>query len=125
MATAEPKLARPEFTNEPFTDYSVPENRRAMEDALAKVKGELGREYPILIGGEKSTASEKTKSINPSHPEQVVGVFQKGTPELAKQAVQVAAKAFESWKKVSPEQRAEYLFRTAEILRRRKHEMSA
>lgn len=125
MATAEPKLTRTEFTNEPFTDYSVPENRRAMEEALAKVKSELGREYPIVIGGEKFETAEKTTSFNPSHPQQVVGVFQKGTPELAKKAVLTAAKAFESWKRVSPEQRAGYLFRTADILRRRKHEMSA
>ena len=42
---------RGEFRNEPYTDFSKPENRKAMEQALEKVKGELGREYPILIGG--------------------------------------------------------------------------
>ena len=34
-----------EFKNEPFTDYSKPENADAMRAALEKVRGELGREY--------------------------------------------------------------------------------
>ena len=37
MATAETKLHVSEFVNEPFTDFSRPENRKAMEAALAKV----------------------------------------------------------------------------------------
>src|SRR5437764_15490495 len=40
------------FRNEPFTDFSRPENARAMRAALAKVHSELGREYPLIIGGE-------------------------------------------------------------------------
>ena len=30
--------SRGEFVNEPFTDFSKPENRKAMEDALRQVK---------------------------------------------------------------------------------------
>ena len=53
MATAETKLSRGEFKNEPLTDFSRAENRKAMEEALKKVAGELGRDYPLTIGGEK------------------------------------------------------------------------
>lgn len=53
MVTAEVKIRRGEFANEPLTDFTRPENRSAMEAALKKVAGELGREYPLLIGGEK------------------------------------------------------------------------
>ena len=42
-----------EFKNEPFTDFSTPENKAAMEKAIEEVKGELGRQYPIIINGEK------------------------------------------------------------------------
>ncbi|MBI3695402.1 MAG: hypothetical protein HY238_11275, partial [Acidobacteria bacterium] len=42
----------PEFHNEALTDFSRPENRTAMEAALAKVGSQLGREYPLRIGGE-------------------------------------------------------------------------
>jgi 1-pyrroline-5-carboxylate dehydrogenase len=44
-----------EFKNEPFTDYSKPENAAAMKAALEKVRSELGREYPVVINGEKIT----------------------------------------------------------------------
>jgi 1-pyrroline-5-carboxylate dehydrogenase len=125
MATAEAKLHVPEFTNEPFVDFSKPENRAAMEQALKKVASEFGHEYPMYIGGQKVVTAEKRTSTNPSHPDQVIGVFQVGTAEMAAQAVEAAAKAFESWKRVPAEKRAECLFRAAQIIRERKFEISA
>ena len=76
MATAEAKLHVPEFTNEPFIDFSKPDNRKQMEDALKKVASEFGREYPMWIGGKKIITTGKRKSTNPSRPLQVIGVFQ-------------------------------------------------
>ena len=125
MATAEQKLRVSEFTNEPFVDFSKAENRKAMEEALKKVAGEFGREYPMYIGGKRVTTSEKRASTNPSHPSQAIGMFQVATAEMAKQAVEAAHKAFDSWKRVPTERRAECLFRAAKILRERKFEISA
>src|SRR5712692_4767244 len=125
MVTAEVKVQRGEFANEPLVDFSKPENRRAIEEALKKVAGELGREYPLYIAGEEVTTQEKLRSTNPSHPDQVVGLFQKATVELANRAVEQAHRAFDPWKRVPAEQRAECLFCAADILRRRKFEMSA
>src|SRR3954462_14009887 len=56
------------FRNEPFTDFSRPENARAMRAALDKVRAELGREYSLIIGGENIKTTGKIKSINPAHP---------------------------------------------------------
>ena len=39
MATVEYPLRSAEFTNEPFVDFSKPENKQAMEAALKKVDG--------------------------------------------------------------------------------------
>src|SRR4029077_8777467 len=125
MATAEAKIHVSEFSNEPFIDFSKPENRKAMEDALKKVSSDFGREYPMYIGGQKVITAEKRTSPNPPHPSQVIGVFQTATPEMAAQAVEAANKAFESWKRVPAEQRVEGLFRAAKILRDRKFEMNA
>ncbi len=125
MATAEVTVKRGDFSNEPFTDFSKAENRAAMQAALAKVKSEFGREYPILIAGEKVFTTEKTKSTNPSHPDEVVGIFQKATVEQAGRAVEAANKAFETWKRVPAAERVEILFRTADLLRRDKLEMAA
>ncbi len=125
MATAEQKLHVSEFTNEPFVDFSKPENRRAMEEALKKVAAEFGREYAMYIGGKRVTTSEKRASTNPSHPSQAIGMFQVATAEIAKQAVEAAHNAFDAWKRVPAERRAECLFRAAKILRERKFEISA
>ncbi len=125
MATAETKPHVSEFVNEPFLDFSRPENRKRMEEALKKVAGEFGREYPMYIGGHKVITTGKKTSTNPSHPSQVIGVFQSASVEQANQAVESAAKAFESWKRVPAEQRVQCLFRAAQILRERKYEMNA
>jgi len=125
MVTTQMKPQRGEFANEPFVDFSKPENRKAMEEALKKVAAELGREYPLYIAGEKVETSEKIRSTNPSRPEQVVGIFQKATVELANRAVEESNRAFERWKRVPAEERAACLFRAADILRRRKFEMNA
>src|ERR1700732_126769 len=125
MATAESKPQASEFVNEPFLDFSRPENRKRMEEALAKVAGEFGREYAMYIGGQKVITTEKKASTNPSHPSQVIGVFQSASADQANQAVEAASKAFETWKRVPSEQRVQYLFRAAQILRDRKYEMNA
>ncbi|MGA6954781.1 MAG: aldehyde dehydrogenase family protein, partial [Candidatus Acidiferrales bacterium] len=118
-------LHRGEFRNEPFIDFSQPDNRKAMEAALAQVQGMFGREYPLTIGGQRITTTEKIQSHNPSHPDQVVGIFQKASVELANKAVEKAHAAFERWKRVPVEERVSCVYRTADILRKRRYELNA
>jgi 1-pyrroline-5-carboxylate dehydrogenase len=113
------------FRNEPLTDFSQPENAHAFQAALNQVRAELGRAYPIIIGGERIQTAETFDSVNPANPSQVVGRFAKANAELAHRAVEVATQAFEMWKTVPPEVRARYLLKAAAIMRRRKHEFSA
>jgi 1-pyrroline-5-carboxylate dehydrogenase len=117
-----------EFRNEPFTDYSKPENQIAMQAALEGVRSELGKEYPIVINGEKITLESKFQSINPANKSEVVGVFSEADTDaenLVNKAIEAATNAFKVWKNVSPAERAEYLFKAAEIIRQRKHYFSA
>jgi 1-pyrroline-5-carboxylate dehydrogenase len=114
-----------EFRNEPFTDFSKEENAQAMRNALEKVKRELGREYPLVIGGERITTESKLDSFNPANRTELVGRFSKATKELANQAVEAAAEAFKTWRNTPAQERAALLFRLAEILRERRHEFSA
>jgi 1-pyrroline-5-carboxylate dehydrogenase len=114
-----------EFKNEALTDFSKEENARAMRVALDKIRNELGREYPLVIGGERIKTGRTFDSINPARKTEVVGRFQKATEELARRAVETADEAFKSWAKTLPQQRAELLFRVAQLLRERRHEMSA
>ncbi len=116
-----------EFKNEPFTDFSDSHNAAAMTAALEKVKGELGREHPVVIGGEKITLDNKFESRNPADTAEVVGVFSEGDTDtsLVEKAIETASRTFETWKNVRPAERAEYLLRAAGLMRERKHEFSA
>ena len=118
-------VAFPEFENEKLTDFSDPEERGKMEEALAQVRAELGRLYPLVLGGRRLKPKARWESRNPSRPEEVVGVFPKATRRHARQAIQAAESAFTGWKRVPAEQRAQWLLRVAGIMRRRKFELSA
>lgn len=113
------------YKHEPFTDFSVAENKKAFEEALKKVEADLGKEYPLIIGGERVTTEEKIISRNPANKEEVIGYVSKANQELAEKAMQVADETFQWWRKSKPEMRADILFRAAAIVRRRKHEFSA
>src|SRR6185369_26417 len=114
-----------EFKNEPFTDFTKEENAAAMRAALDKVRNELGREYPLVIGGERINTGDTLASINPANRKETVGTFHKATKDLANKAVETAHEAFKTWRNVPATERADLLFRTAGLLRERKHEFSA
>lgn len=68
------KTAKPAvFRNEPFTDFSQEPGKRAMQEAIAKVKSELGREYPLRIGGELIFTEDKICSFNPGQTGETIG----------------------------------------------------
>lgn len=115
----------PPFRNEPYTDFSRPENRRAMQEALASVRAQFGREYDLILAGERARASDKILSRNPSAPDEVVGIHQRATPEQAREAVERAFRYFPVWSRTPAEERAARLLRAASILRRRKMEFNA
>jgi 1-pyrroline-5-carboxylate dehydrogenase len=113
------------FANEPLTDFTTPENAREMRAAIEKVRGQLGREYDLIIGGKRVQTKDKIKSINPAKPSQVVGLHQKAGKEHVEPAMQAALEAFASWSRTSVEERAGLLFRVGDLLRDRKFEFCA
>ncbi|MFE0507629.1 L-glutamate gamma-semialdehyde dehydrogenase [Peribacillus butanolivorans] len=113
------------YKHEPFVDFKNEENKKAYQEALQTVEGYLGQDYPLYIGAEKVTTDEKIVSYNPADKQEVIGRVSKANRDLAEKAMQEAVTAFESWKKVKPEIRADVLFKAAAIIRRRKHEFSA
>ncbi|MDQ7844409.1 MAG: L-glutamate gamma-semialdehyde dehydrogenase [Armatimonadota bacterium] len=113
-------MALPEFRNEPFVDFSLDAHRSAMLTALTQVGSELGREFPLVIGGRRIAAPDKFRSMNPSRKDEVVAVCQKATPDHVQQAVAAAEEAFSRWSRVPAEERAAILLRAADRLRRRK-----
>ena len=113
------------FVNEPFFNFRNEENARRMRAAIAKVRGQLGREYDLIIGGKRVKTADKIKSLNPSRPSQIVGIHQKAGKEHVEPAMSAALRAFESWSRTTVEERASLLFRAADLMRQRKMEYMA
>ena len=81
----QPRSPQGVFANEPFVDFTTPENARAMRAALDLVAGQLGREYDLIIGGHRHKTDSKIRSLNPARPAQIVGVHQKAGAEHAEE----------------------------------------
>lgn len=113
------------FVNEPLTDFTKEENARKMRAAIEKVRGQLGREYDLIIGGKHVKTQDKIKSVNPAKPSQLVGLHQKATKDHVEPVMAAALKAFETWSRTSVEERAALLFRVGDLLRERKFEFCA
>ena len=113
------------FVNEPLTDFTKEPIARQMRAAIEKVRGQLGREYDLIIGGKRVRTSDKIKSINPAKPSQLVGLHQKAGKEHVEPAMQAALAAFASWSRTSFEERASLLFQVGDVLRERKFEFCA
>jgi 1-pyrroline-5-carboxylate dehydrogenase len=96
-----------------------------MESAVEKVRAELGREYPLLLAGERITTGNLLKSVNPSNPKEVVGAHHKADADLARRAVETAHRRFEEYARTPIEDRVSTLIRAAAILRDRKYEFNA
>ena len=113
------------FANQPFIDFKAPENARKMQTALELVSSQLGREYDLIIGGKRLKTKDNIRSVNPARPAQIVGIHQKAGAEHAEQAMAAALRAFESWSRVSTEQRVSLLLNAARIIRNRSFEFCA
>jgi RHH-type proline utilization regulon transcriptional repressor/proline dehydrogenase/delta 1-pyrroline-5-carboxylate dehydrogenase len=113
------------FQNEPLADFSRDNARQEMQRALEQVKTQLGSDYPPVIDNKAIPTESYFPSVDPSHARQVVGRCGRATIAQAEQAVAAAKKAFETWRETAPQERAEYLFRAAKVMRRRRFELSA
>jgi 1-pyrroline-5-carboxylate dehydrogenase len=119
-----PSSATP-FRNEPIRDFSDPADRTSLEAALARARTQLGRRYPLVIGGQHVHGARSTPSCNPAKPSEVVGEIDEATPEQVSLALDVATAAFEEWKNVSAAERAAVLFRGAERVRETRDDWNA
>ncbi len=118
-------MAVAEYRPEPLTDFSREADRKAFEAALDRVQGQLGREYPLIISGDRIMSPTKFDSVNPSNPAEVIGRVSQAEENHCEQAMQAAQGAFETWSRTDPRVRARILLKAAALLRRRKHDFSA
>ena len=113
------------YRPEPYVNFAETEPRQKMLDALAMVRSQLGRSYPLRIGGKVVETSDTIKSLKPAEEHVVVGFVSKASAAHADQAVRSAAEACKSWSRVAPEARARVIAKAAGIMRRRLYELAA
>lgn len=114
----------PEFKNEPYLDFTLPENVQKMQSAIAARKENSDREYELIIGGKRVKGNEKFQSFNPSD-KKPVGTFQQATVKEAEEALNAAWRAFEEWRFMPAIERASIFLRAARVMRQRRFEFDA
>lgn len=122
MSQANPKP----YANETYMDFSNPSVRTAQEKALDEVRAHFDKEILMYMNGEWVKGYNGTAaSVNPSNLSETVAHYQMASSPQADAALDAAETAFESWKRVPYAKRAEYIFKAAEVMRRRRMEINA
>ena len=114
-----------EFRNEPVTDFSLEASRESMRRALEEVKRSPGASFPLVIAGRRVETGKWIESVDPAMNTRIVGRSASAGPDDANRAVAAAEAAFPAWRDTEPRQRAELLFRSADVMRRRRFELAA
>jgi RHH-type transcriptional regulator, proline utilization regulon repressor / proline dehydrogenase / delta 1-pyrroline-5-carboxylate dehydrogenase len=113
------------YENASLVNFVYKANQDRMRQALAHMRTQLGQKYPLVINGERVWTDNTIASINPSRPDEVVGhVAEAGIPE-AERAAKAARDAFDRWSLTPFETRCRLLERAADIMHRRRYELSA
>ncbi|MEN9252062.1 MAG: L-glutamate gamma-semialdehyde dehydrogenase [Thermostichales cyanobacterium BF3_bins_165] len=107
------------------TDFSQPAHQAPFWAALQQVKARLGQTYTPLVNGRAVASAERLTSVNPAHPDQVVGYVGMATPADADQAIAAAQAAAPTWARTPVAERAECLRRASNLLADRRPELCA
>src|SRR5438094_597541 len=110
--------------NAPLVSFIYKDSQDKMQSALREARKRLGEKHPLFIGGEKIWTDNLTPSVNPAEPTEIVGYGTEAGIDEAEHAVKAARAAFETWRWTPFEERARLLERAADILERRRYELS-
>ncbi len=113
------------YANEAYTDFTLPANRHHQQEAIAAVRGQLGRSYDNWIAGRAVRSEHWLESVNPSLPSEIIGRHAKADAAQATRAVDDAYAFFREWALTPVADRVAILVNTAAILRQRKAEFNA
>jgi len=99
---------------------------RQFDAALARVRGQLGRDYPLYIAGEAvRSAAESIVDRSPSDTAVVLGRFAAATHQEVDRAVRAARVAQAAWAHRGWRERGALVRRAAQLIRERKFELAA
>lgn len=117
--------ALPPFQNEPPADFSRPETRAAMLEALRMVRTQFGRLYPLVLNGREVETGAEFSSTDPSSSDTIVGRFVQAGPKEAHEAVAIARERFGAWSTTPAVDRSSVLLKAAAIMRARRSTLAA
>ena len=101
-----------------------PEVNAAFDAAIAQVTRQLGRTYPLHIGGKARATAQTSDSLNPADTRVVVARVGSGTAADVDDAVAAARAAYPAWSGVPFAERARLLGRAADLIRQRRYELA-
>ncbi|MGQ0665835.1 MAG: proline dehydrogenase family protein [Nitrospiraceae bacterium] len=112
------------FANEPHSDFSQADVRRAMQAGIASVRAQLGRQWKAGSLGLPLTGPW-LESRNPCQPDELVSQVQSASVVDLDQAVRQALDQWDGWRRNRPEERAAFLDKAASEMSRRRFELAA
>ena len=116
----------PDFSNEPFTDFSSLEQQQAFALSLTKIESPvLGKSWPCWIDGKEVRSVATFTTHDPGEITRVIGTFPLLSEADANRAVEAAHSAFPEWADTPVAERAKIFFAAAQKMRERKHDFSA
>ncbi|SEI04003.1 delta-1-pyrroline-5-carboxylate dehydrogenase [Halobacillus karajensis] len=118
-------MAIASFVNETNINWNEAENEKVLREKIYEVQARFSAHYPLVIGGERVYKEDEKLSYNPSNHEQVVGYVSQAAKEDIDEAIFSARNASLSWGLKSFRERASYIFKMAQEIRKRKSELIA
>ncbi|HKI57254.1 MAG TPA: L-glutamate gamma-semialdehyde dehydrogenase [Trueperaceae bacterium] len=113
------------YVTESYLDFSDDATLDRFRSTVEVVRGQLGRDYPLVIGGERVDTGDYLVSTDPCRPDRVVGRSAKGRHDEIERAFAAAETAFTAWSKLPMAHRARLLVKLAAVMRRRREELAA
>ena len=115
-----------EYEPEPIAEWRRGPVRAAFSVAVRTAgRDGLGHYVPAVIGGQRVRTAAEIVSVDPADPDTVVATSASCDAADADAAVAAAMAAFPGWQATPPAERAAVLFRAAEWMRARRHDLAA
>ena len=108
------------------TMFNPPEElHQRFDEALVKLKANLGKEHAMMINGKDVLSKDKFENRFPASTDLLLGIFQKGSADDAAAALAAARKAFPGWSHTPWQERVALIRKAAAIMDERIYEMGA
>ncbi len=123
------KTKRKGSTKIPRITYATlkvtPQDDKAYDDAVVRVRTKLGGHFAMLINGKERFSAEEMAHASPVDTRAIVSYFPKGTRDDVKSAIAAARQAYPNWAAMPYSDRIAILRKAAELMIERRYELSA